>query len=386
MELEPPITSLSGIIGYWRCSGKSTDWLKQWRWFFNNNAGQSESHHVLKFSGVLFRQYIFYSVSLLQLQFPHGLVQTWYLPSHVKHFVTNSFPTNFYWRACQRIWASEHHIPIVVFFWITSFQQTNNARRQHYRDNPGIIDRPNKKLLGYSHVRDYAEGSALQSVVGKDSWLELRGWWNIIPDEPKRWGHNSKSAKESGCWLDILIHAVACCKAQNRSTAGKLVRFRVVLEGIENTVLQDWTIWYVEKTAKHDDHMPFLWYSCPWLWLMSKHGTPEDHGISERTISNIGGLSDHRIHSDTHLSGQPGVVMVSVRYWLPTVTKGFLFILASKDSGVNKNIISVFMVNCHGFTINFGRNSGEQAATAMSQDSLVDCFFVGIFVPKGMPS
>lgn len=183
MELEPPITSLSGIIGYWRCSGKSTDW---WRWFFNNNAGQSESHHVLKFSGVLFRQYMFYSVSLLQLQFPHGLVQTWYLPSHVKHFVTNSFPTNFYWRACQRIWASEHHIPIVVFFWITSFQQTNNARRQHYRDNPGIIDRPNKKLLGYSHVRDYAEGSALQSVVGKDSWLELRGWWNIIPDEPKR--------------------------------------------------------------------------------------------------------------------------------------------------------------------------------------------------------
>ena len=45
----------------------------------------------------------------------------------------------------------------------TSVKQTTNSRRQHHGDNSGIIDRPNKRLLGYSHVRDYAEGCALQS-------------------------------------------------------------------------------------------------------------------------------------------------------------------------------------------------------------------------------
>ena len=56
---------------------------------------------------------------------------------------------------------------LLFFFWITSFQQTRNARRQHHRHNPGIIDRPNKRLLGYSHVRDYAEGSALRWCCGR---------------------------------------------------------------------------------------------------------------------------------------------------------------------------------------------------------------------------
>ncbi len=60
--------------------------------------------------------------------------------------------------------ASEHHIPIVFCLpCSTSVKQTTDSRRQHHRDNSGIIDRPNKRLLGYSHVRDYAEGCALQS-------------------------------------------------------------------------------------------------------------------------------------------------------------------------------------------------------------------------------